>query len=347
MSEAPINILCIDGGGMRGLIALSILEHLESKTKGKLFEQFDLICGTSTGGIIALGLLKGKTVSEMKQLYHDMGSKLFVYSFGSKTKYLFQSAFGEADYYGLDNLEKLLRENLGEELIGDLSPSKEKKRAHTFIVATECSSSHPVPYLFKNYSSVGDDDLTKADSGKTYVLKKLAGSHKCEIYKAATASSAAPTYFKSLKIGNKQFVDGGLMANNATMLAIEEASSIWPSRKIGLVVNVGTGMSSRGMKTNFNLLSWGKATADICTCSEKTAEQVKGFLKLLSQHGACDPVFLRFSPPSLGDDDLATTDIERWKYWENETEKFMRTPYTERYTLKLTEIMGNGSTEQL
>jgi patatin-like phospholipase/acyl hydrolase len=61
MSEEVFKILSIDGGGIKGLYSSTILEHLERKFDGKIADYFDMICGTSTGGLIALGLSADKT----------------------------------------------------------------------------------------------------------------------------------------------------------------------------------------------------------------------------------------------------------------------------------------------
>src|SRR5213079_261368 len=69
-------ILSFDGGGIRGLVTLAILKRLEAQIPN-LIKRADLLAGTSTGGIIALGLAAGKSVDELISLYQDNGGKIF------------------------------------------------------------------------------------------------------------------------------------------------------------------------------------------------------------------------------------------------------------------------------
>lgn len=83
--EPGVNILAIDGGGMRGLFALACLSTIaetlygDSDTAGtqKLMKNFDLVCGTSTGGIIATGLATGHSIQEIRTMYLKMGGDVF------------------------------------------------------------------------------------------------------------------------------------------------------------------------------------------------------------------------------------------------------------------------------
>ena len=70
-------ILSIDGGGLRGIVPLTILKYIEEKEGKKIIELFDLITGTSTGGIIACGLACGYSVDDLISLYYNKGSEIF------------------------------------------------------------------------------------------------------------------------------------------------------------------------------------------------------------------------------------------------------------------------------
>ena len=84
-AERPHRMLALDGGGIRGLITLGILERIESmvaeKTGKKLCDYFDYIAGTSTGAIIAAGLARGMTVAELIDFYRSSGKQMFEHSF--------------------------------------------------------------------------------------------------------------------------------------------------------------------------------------------------------------------------------------------------------------------------
>jgi patatin-like phospholipase/acyl hydrolase len=74
--KIPFKILSIDGGGIKGLYSATILEHLEKK-HGQLSEYFDMICGTSTGGLIALALAQKIPASVICKMYEEKGSVIF------------------------------------------------------------------------------------------------------------------------------------------------------------------------------------------------------------------------------------------------------------------------------
>ena len=73
----PFKILSIDGGGIKGLFSAAILEKFEEVFNTQIHEQFDLICGTSTGGIIALGASAGKRMTDIVSFYENDGPKIF------------------------------------------------------------------------------------------------------------------------------------------------------------------------------------------------------------------------------------------------------------------------------
>ncbi len=70
-------VLSIDGGGIKGLYSSRILEHFEDKFECHIAEYFDLICGTSTGGLIALGLSLHIPVQQISDLYCKQGKEIF------------------------------------------------------------------------------------------------------------------------------------------------------------------------------------------------------------------------------------------------------------------------------
>jgi patatin-like phospholipase/acyl hydrolase len=73
----PFRVLSLDGGGIMGAFAASVLATFERDTGKKVVEHFDLIAGTSTGGIIAIGLAMGATAEQLLQFYTTEGPKMF------------------------------------------------------------------------------------------------------------------------------------------------------------------------------------------------------------------------------------------------------------------------------
>lgn len=126
-------ILFLDGGGMRGLIQIEILEHLERETGRKVTELFDWIVGTSTGGIVALALVyANKSLAELRQLYFKMKDRVF----GS-------DRFGFA--YNTEALENLLKEEFGTSMrLGSVTTPK------VIVTAVYKKTTMPELHFFNN-----------------------------------------------------------------------------------------------------------------------------------------------------------------------------------------------------
>lgn len=227
MTNDKFRILCIDGGGIRGIIPAIWLAKLEEDLHDKgvnLVDAFDLICGTSTGSILAAAVACGVPMSQVVNLFEDDGPKIF------KTPYL-----------GImKNARNLLRAKyngkaLTEALEGALG-NKQMEDAKTNLCITAYDIENRRSTLIRSY-----DQNTK----------------DVEIWEACKASSAAPTYFPPhyMKINGARriLIDGGVIANNPSSLAVAEAISI--SRKVSLrafgsditLISMGTGNSTRDL----------------------------------------------------------------------------------------------------
>ena len=218
-----VSVLSIDGGGIRGIIPAEILNFFEESSGRPISELFDLIAGTSTGGILALGLgtrcKQGKDpykASELSDLYVNNGPAIFrKTAFTSLREY-----FGPK--YSAKPLEAVLRSYFGQ------------CRLHSAIVPLLIASydiKSQQPFFFKSSRIAADP------------------SYDWELEKVARATSAAPTYFPpqqlETKFGKKPekyvLIDGGVFANNPAMAAYTEARTLFPSARVIIVVSVGTG----------------------------------------------------------------------------------------------------------
>ncbi len=169
----PINVLSIDGGGIRGIIPASILEALEQCIGRELHQVFDLIAGTSTGGIIALGI--GTTANggkpyrpeDLVGLYVANGPSIFKKDLLTPLK----SFFGPK--YAPDALEKVLSIFFGE---------TELRSALTPLLISSYDLQRQVPFFFKSHRIAEDP---------TYNWK---------VREIARATSAAPTFFPPLHL---------------------------------------------------------------------------------------------------------------------------------------------------
>jgi patatin-like phospholipase/acyl hydrolase len=188
-------ILSIDGGGIKGLYSSTVLEHLEQRF-GSVSEYFDMICGTSTGGLIALCLalkIPAKTISDV---YEKEGHKIFPRR--SKWGGIIRQTLWKGKYS-----DQPLKE-----VVNGLFKTKKVVDLDNLICIPSYSLTDARPWIFKRDHGILDRD------NNTYLTD------------VALATSAAPTYFPLCEIpsyNNKQFIDGGVWANNPALVGIIEA----------------------------------------------------------------------------------------------------------------------------
>jgi patatin-like phospholipase/acyl hydrolase len=188
-------ILALDGGGIKGLFSAAVLTHLEEDLQINVTDYFDLIVGTSTGGIIALGLGIGMRPREIVRFYVKKGPEIFPRGIGFNLRQFWRNKFYTSP------LENALKECFNDKLLGE-----SRKRL-----------------VIPSYN-LGDDDVYLF---KTAHHERLKRDYKVPIWKVALATSAAPTYFPSFRgINHMRLIDGGIWANNPTMVGIVEAVSM-------------------------------------------------------------------------------------------------------------------------
>jgi hypothetical protein len=191
-------ILSIDGGGVKGLYCSTILEKMEEKFDCRIGDYFDLLCGTSTGGLIALALSLNIPAKEISDFYRTDGPRIFP---ADPKWYAFLKQALLAGKYGDKELRKSLYRIFGDRKIGESN--------NLLCIPSYCVT-HADNYVFKFDHPEGNLDR---DNERSYV-------------DVALATSAAPTYFPVAQISsihNTQFVDGGVWANNPTLVGLIEA----------------------------------------------------------------------------------------------------------------------------
>jgi uncharacterized protein len=219
-----IKVLSIDGGGIRGIIPALVLAHIEELTGRPISESFDLIAGTSTGGILSLGLTKpdanGKPQYRARDLikfYEEDGQRVFTRSFWRRV-YTIENLLEER--YTPYGIESVLDKYFGEARLKD---------AITEVLITSYEIERRISFFFKSSNA------------------RIGPSHDFSMSDVARATSAAPTYFEPAKLlksdGSDYYalVDGGIFANNPAMCAYVEAKSMFPDAEEILVVSLGTG----------------------------------------------------------------------------------------------------------
>lgn len=233
---AKYRILSLDGGGIRGVLTVAILERLEAECPGFL-SNIDLVAGTSTGGLVALALAHGVELRKIRDLYEKKGSKVFFDSWLDDILDLGQIVGAQ---YGNKNLEQQLKRLLGKTTLAQL----QKK---VLITAFDLDNESPnerswKPKLFHNFPGQDSDGSILA-------------------YKVGLYTSAAPSYFPSVD----GYVDGGVFANNPSMCALAQTQDPRfgspPKLSDVLVLSIGTGTSQAyipGKQHDWGYAQWAK-----------------------------------------------------------------------------------------
>ncbi|WP_417394114.1 CBASS cGAMP-activated phospholipase [Gimesia chilikensis] len=229
-------ILSLDGGGIKGLFSAAVLSAIEEDLETNIIDHFDLITGTSTGGIIALGLASGLSPREIVEFYTSKGPEIFYSNRRTKWRHWLRNKYSE------DPLKAALK-----------SCFKDKRIA-------DCSKRVVIPSY-----NIGEDDVYLF---RTPHATRLRRDWKVPLWKVALATSAAPTYFPcSRHVDKLRLIDGGVWANNPTMVGIVEAYGTLdiPLKDIR-VFSVGTSDAVTHRKQNLDtggLLKWAKTATDV------------------------------------------------------------------------------------
>ncbi len=229
-------ILSLDGGGVKGLFSAAVLAHLEKDLGITISEHFDLIVGTSTGGLIALSLGAGLSLSQIVDFYITQAPNIF------PSKKILSLKRCLRRKYSPSPLQKALIGCFEENRLADCS-----KR----LVIPSYNISEDHVYLFK-----------------TPHHKRLRRDWKVPLWKVGMATSAAPTYFPAFHgVDHIRLIDGGVWANNPTLVGITEAVSLLGQSLDSIkVLSMGTmdDLKGRSKKLdNGGMWQWRSAGIDI------------------------------------------------------------------------------------
>ncbi|KAJ1455092.1 acyl transferase/acyl hydrolase/lysophospholipase [Pelagophyceae sp. CCMP2097] len=216
-------LLCIDGGGSRGVIPLAVLAEVERRTGTRAADAFDMIAGTSTGAVVAAALgIAQLPVEVVQHLYHDLARLIF----GSR---------GLSQIQRANRLRAILSAVFG---AGATLESSHKGPA-VLIVSTDASTTQLRPFVFRNFRA-------PTLGGGCFLLD--AGSENCGVVEALMASTAAPPFFprRNATVDGvpRRLLDGALVANNPTAFALAEIAALnaeAAEAPLDLVVSLGTG----------------------------------------------------------------------------------------------------------
>uniref|UniRef100_A0A8C6KCE8 phospholipase A2 n=1 Tax=Nothobranchius furzeri TaxID=105023 RepID=A0A8C6KCE8_NOTFU len=308
-------LLCLDGGGIKGLVLIQMLIALEREAGRPIRELFDWIAGTSTGGILALAIIHGKNMEYLRCLYFRMKEQVFK---GSRP---YESA----------PLEEFLKTEFGE------NTKMTDVQYPRVMVTSVLADRHPGElHIFRNYDLPDPREPPYASTATFQPLitpqgwededvlivgyteepprkrRKVADEEQL-VWRAARCSGAAPTYFRPMG----RFLDGGLLANNPTLDAITEihqhnktlnAKGLQQDvKKLGVVVSLGTGKPPQEVVTSVDVFrptnplqlaktfvgvkELGKMLVDCCTDSDGcTVDRARAWCEMV------DTIYHRLSP---------------------------------------------------
>lgn len=251
-------ILSISGGGYRGLYAAAVLVALEEKAGKPLGRCFDLIAGTSIGGVIGLCLAHERPMPEVLQAFRKHGTRIFSNRPAPRTWWGIGSDLCRMVFkpkYQAKGLQTALEDMLGmETILGDA--------LHPVIVPT-VNVTTGKPQFFK-----------------TPHHKRFQTDWKVRVVDVAMATSAAPTIFPLAKVGSSYFADGGLYANSPELSALHEATHFLEiSEQDVHVLSVGTTTSqfsfSHVIGQNLGVAKWmiGNRLVSMIISSQQQYEQ--------------------------------------------------------------------------
>lgn len=254
-NQKLFRILSIDGGGIRGILPAQIIVALEKKLQAKtnnpqtrIADYFDMIAGTSTGGILTCAYLMPDkndpkrpryTAKEAVELYLEHGGSIF----STSTYQFFRSMGGITDErYSEKPIESILQKYFGDVLLSDLIKP---------CLVTSYDVYESKAHFFRQH-------LAKESEGRNYLVRDV-----------ARATSAAPTYFEAAKINSTSqitypLIDGGVFANNPTLCAYAEAHTMKTDgvsehreAKDFFIFSLGTGSASKRKLEHKNVKDWG------------------------------------------------------------------------------------------
>jgi hypothetical protein len=249
MTDIPTyHVLALSGGGYRGLYTATVLAQLEAALGHPLAAHFDLICGTSAGGLLGLGLAAEIPAVELKALFEEHGSRIF----GCRTLWRQMVGFWWRAKHSSEGLRAVLNERFGELTIGDLK--------------------HRVVVPAVNYST-GRGQFFKTPHHPTIEL-----DHQMTLTDVALATAAAPVYFPLSRNRRGVFADGGLVGNAPGFIGLHEVRTfLAPGEKdiCVRVLAVGTmsvGATVRGNATlDRGFLRWRGSLFDLVISAQESS----------------------------------------------------------------------------
>ena len=208
-------ILSLDGGGVRTLASITFLKRLEEELNVNIHEKFDFFVGTSAGAISCLALaVKGLSTNQLEEMWSSKNLEQSMKASSWETKLGLLQANPK---YKSEGKRKVLSKYFGE---ATLLEAKKPVAVLSYDIETRS------PVLIKSYDQT-DKEISLVDAGD--------------------ATSAAPIYYPSAKVGDRYLIDGAIVANHPVLHGYVEAKKLFPTSEL-VILSVGTGLSKRPLK---------------------------------------------------------------------------------------------------
>lgn len=211
MENVPTyHVLALSGGGYRGLYTATVLAELEEKMGNPIAKHFDLICGTSVGGMLALGLAAEIPARELQALFEKDGNRIF----GCRSMFRRLLGFWLTAKHDSSGLKAVLKERFQDRTIGDLT--------------------HRVLIPAVNYST-GRGQFFKTPHHQSFEF-----DHSMKLVDVAVATAAAPVYFPLSRNQRGVYADGGLVGNAPGLFGLHEIRTFFSKEATVRVLAIGT-----------------------------------------------------------------------------------------------------------
>lgn len=258
MTIEPYRVLALDGGGLRGIFTAAVLAEAEAAYGPEFLQRFDLIAGTSTGGILALGLASGRTCADMLRFYREVGPRIFASP--RRLRQVFRPK------YERRVIDDILRNEFGAAtLMNDLQ----------------------TPVCITAYELVSGTNRVWKDDHSV----ELRGGGDLPVWKVAAATSAAPTYFSPVQLhAADSHIDGGVWGNNPAMVGVTEAVR-YASRDLSDIRLLSVGTTSQGLRVDSHVVAatmglahWSRRVLTLLQSSSSSANANQARLLLGDAH---------------------------------------------------------------
>lgn len=293
-SNRPLRILCLDGGGAKGMNTVLMLQAIEKRCGKPIQELFDLICGTSMGACVGAGAALGTNMDFMMDLLEGLcykGCDSCGPVFPTRSLWRLLTKGWKMSESAASDYMHHVTETLG--CGGDKAFPAQRAHdgtvsgvPHYFSVTTqEQPGDRWLPFIVSNYPR--DAQGFAVDGVQGWPLQKQ-----------LLASTAAPTFFRPVVDPHSavQYVDGGIVANNPSLIAVQEAKAIWPGRPIGCIVSLGTGESVATGQSKAGLIYWAGKMLSMPTDTYRVHKEIESAIPSLNEVGCAQPSYFRLEP---------------------------------------------------